>query len=63
MQDLSVMLKAGCHFCGTPLTPATARCGTMSIKITGSEVWSGPIAILCCAPCEKREGGNESSTP
>ncbi|MDB5387340.1 MAG: hypothetical protein JWM11_2986 [Planctomycetaceae bacterium] len=55
MQDLSEMLKAGCHFCKKELTAATAKCGTLSVKLIGTEVWSQPIAIICCEECFKRE--------
>lgn len=56
MQDLSEMLKKGCHFCKQALTAETAKCGTMSVKLVGSDVWSEPIAIICCVECQRREG-------
>lgn len=55
MKDLSEMLKAGCHFCKKSLTPETAKCGTMSIKLVGTDVWSVPIVIVCCEACYNRE--------
>ena len=57
MKRLDEMLKAGCHFCNKPLTVETARCGTMQIRLAGSDVWSEPIAILCCHECEERHAG------
>ncbi|MDB5392132.1 MAG: hypothetical protein JWM11_7778 [Planctomycetaceae bacterium] len=55
MKDLSEMLRAGCHFCKKILTVEAAKCGTMSIKLVGTDVWSAPIAIVCCEDCFKRE--------
>lgn len=55
MQDLSEMLKGGCHFCKKPLTPEAAKCGTASCRLVGSEIWSEPVAIDCCEECCKRE--------
>lgn len=56
MQDISSMLAAGCYFCKRHLTPEAAKCGTMSIRIVGTEVWTEPIAVVCHETCAKREG-------
>ena len=55
MKDLSEMLNGGCHFCKKPLTPETAKCGTVSYRLVGSDVWSEPHAIVCCEECFTRE--------
>ena len=55
MKLLSDMLKDGCHFCKKPLAIETALCGTMSIKLTGTDIWSEPIPMLFCVECRQRE--------
>jgi hypothetical protein len=55
MKKLSEMLQEGCHFCKKALTGETALCGTMSISLAGTNVWSDPVPILFCAQCKERE--------
>ena len=51
MQDTFVIVKAECFFCKKPLTDETAQCGTMSVRLIGSEIWCEPIPIIFCQEC------------